>query len=117
MHQLENSDVDIVIPVDGIRSAVAVAWDSDSDSIFWTDVESDTINRAHLNGSQQRVIVSSNLGKDLYMFPLSQFLAGFPHFVRKYSLPLWHQHAHMPVSSITFGLTDELFGEIWDELT
>jgi len=67
MRQLENSDVDVVIPVDGIRSAVAVAWDSDSDSIFWTDVESDTINRAHLNGSQQRVIVSSNLGKVLHM--------------------------------------------------
>ncbi|XP_021915388.1 low-density lipoprotein receptor-related protein 4 isoform X2 [Zootermopsis nevadensis] len=61
MRQLENSDVDMVIPVDGIRSVIALAWDSDSDSIFWTDVESDTINRAHLNGSQQEVIVSSNL--------------------------------------------------------
>jgi hypothetical protein len=65
MRQLENGDVDMVIPVDGIRSVVALAWDSDSDSIFWTDVESDTINRAHLNGSQQKVIVSSNLGKYL----------------------------------------------------
>jgi hypothetical protein len=67
MHQLENGDVDMVIPVDGIQSVVALAWDSESDSIFWTDVESDTINRAHLNGSQQKVIVSSNLGKDLYI--------------------------------------------------
>lgn len=73
MRQLENSDVDMVIPVDDIRSAVAVAWDSDSDSIFWTDVESDTINRAHLNGSRQTVIVSSNLGKNLYMFLFYNF--------------------------------------------
>lgn len=64
MHQLENSDVSMVIPVDGIRSAVALAWDSNSDSVFWTDIEADTINRAHLNGSWQRAIVSSNLGKD-----------------------------------------------------
>lgn len=64
MHQLENSDVDMVIPVDGIRSAVALAWDSNSDSVFWTDIEADTINRAHLNGSRQRAIVSSNLGKE-----------------------------------------------------
>ncbi|PSN54231.1 Low-density lipoprotein receptor-related protein 4 [Blattella germanica] len=61
MRQLENSDVDMVIPVDGIRSAVALAWDSDSDLIFWTDVDSDTINRAHINGSQQSIIVNSNL--------------------------------------------------------
>nr|CAD7429648.1 unnamed protein product [Timema monikensis] len=56
-----NSDVDMVVPVDGIQSAVALAWDSNTDSIFWTDVEADTINRAFLNGSNQQVIVSSNL--------------------------------------------------------
>jgi hypothetical protein len=75
MRQLENSDVDVVIPVDGVRSAVAVAWDSDSDSIFWTDVESDTINQAHLNGCQQRVIVSTNLGKVLHMLLFLKLLA------------------------------------------
>jgi hypothetical protein len=82
MHQLEYSDVDMVIPVDGIRSAVALAWDSHSDSIFWTDIESDTINRAHLNGSQQRAIVSSNLGKDLLLpGPFRSGLTSKSHFL------------------------------------
>jgi hypothetical protein len=69
----------MVIPVDGIQSAVALAWDSDSDSVFWTDVESDTINQAHLNGSQQRVIVSSNLGKGFYL--LTRFIIFFSSFL------------------------------------
>jgi hypothetical protein len=54
--------IDMVVPVDGIQSAVALAWDSDTDSIFWTDVETNTISRAALNGSSQRIIVNSNLG-------------------------------------------------------
>ncbi|GLH14008.1 Putative vitellogenin receptor [Gryllus bimaculatus] len=53
--------VDMAIPLDGIQSAVALAWDSDTDSIFWTDVEGDIISRANLNGSNERVIISSNL--------------------------------------------------------
>jgi hypothetical protein len=85
MHQLENSDVDMVIPVDGIRSAVALAWDSHSDSIFWTDIESDTVNRAHLNGSRQRAIISSNLGNDLCLdlFASLYLLNQFSCFIRK----------------------------------
>lgn len=54
---------DQVIPVDNIKSAVALDWDHNSNSIFWTDVEKDTINRAFLNGSHQTVIVGSNLSK------------------------------------------------------
>jgi DNA-binding beta-propeller fold protein YncE len=50
-----------VIPVDGVKSAVAIAWDSETDYIFWTDVERDTINRAFWNGSNQEVIVHSNI--------------------------------------------------------
>ncbi|XP_068085893.1 low-density lipoprotein receptor-related protein 4 [Anabrus simplex] len=56
-----NVAVDMVVPLDGIQSAVALAWDSDTDSIFWTDVEADTISRASLNGSNERVVVNSNL--------------------------------------------------------
>jgi hypothetical protein len=52
-----------VIPVDGVKSAVAIAWDSETDYIFWTDVERDTINRAFWNGSNQEVIVHSNIGE------------------------------------------------------
>ncbi|XP_048480934.1 low-density lipoprotein receptor-related protein 4 [Plutella xylostella] len=53
--------LDMVIPVDSIKSAVALDWDHNSNSIFWTDVDKDTINRAFLNGSHQTVIVGSNL--------------------------------------------------------
>lgn len=54
-----------VIPVDGIKSAVALAWDSKSDLIYWTDVERDSISRAHWNGSNQEVLVHSNVGKSI----------------------------------------------------
>lgn len=49
-----------------IKSAVALDWDHNTNSIFWTDVDKDTINHAYLNGSQQRVIVGSNLS--MYLF-------------------------------------------------
>ncbi|CAH0397300.1 unnamed protein product [Chilo suppressalis] len=57
----QTDSLDMVIPVDNIKSAVALDWDHNSNSIFWTDVEKDTINRAFLNGSHQTVIVGSNL--------------------------------------------------------
>lgn len=50
-----------VVPVDGIKSAVALAWDSKTESIFWSDVDQDSISSAHLNGSNQKVIVRANL--------------------------------------------------------
>ncbi|XP_063374859.1 low-density lipoprotein receptor-related protein 4 [Cydia amplana] len=53
--------LDMVIPVDHIKSAMALDWDHNSNSIFWTDVEKDTINRAYLDGSNQTVVVGSNL--------------------------------------------------------
>ena len=55
---------DVVVPVDNIESAVALTWDSDDDSIYWTDVESDTISKAGLDGSNQKTIIHHNLGKD-----------------------------------------------------
>lgn len=59
----KTSSLEMVIPVDGVKSAVALAWDSKTDSIFWTDIEKDTINRACWNGSNQQVLVNSNLSK------------------------------------------------------
>ncbi|KAK9731245.1 Low-density lipoprotein receptor domain class A [Popillia japonica] len=56
LHQHE-----VVIPVDGVKSAVALAWDSNTDSIFWTDVEMHTISRAHWNGSNQQVLIRTNI--------------------------------------------------------
>lgn len=59
----EDQSYDMVLPVDGIKSAVALAWDSNSDSIFWSDVENDLISRAFLNGSKQQPVIANNLGK------------------------------------------------------
>ncbi|CAB3366747.1 Hypothetical predicted protein [Cloeon dipterum] len=53
--------VDMVIPVDDVQSATALDWDSNTDELFWADAEANTISRAALNGSNQRLIVSSNL--------------------------------------------------------
>ncbi|XP_074041420.1 LDL receptor related protein 4 isoform X2 [Leptinotarsa decemlineata] len=55
-HQYE-----MVIPVNGIKSAVAIAWDSKSDWIYWTDVERNSLNRACWNGSLQEVLIHSNI--------------------------------------------------------
>lgn len=55
----------VVIPVDGVKSAVALAWDSNTESIFWTDVEKDTINRAHWNGSNQQILIHTNIGREV----------------------------------------------------
>lgn len=53
----------MVLPVDGVKSAVAISWDSNSDSIFWSDVEADVISRAFLNGSKQQIVIGNNLGQ------------------------------------------------------
>lgn len=57
----QTDSLDMVIPLDNIKSAVALDWDHNHNAIFWTDVEKDTINHACLNGSNQVVIVGSNL--------------------------------------------------------
>lgn len=53
---------DTVIPVDHIQSAIALDWDSDTDTIYWTDVETKSINRAFLNGSNQSIVIGHGLG-------------------------------------------------------
>ncbi|XP_046395098.1 low-density lipoprotein receptor-related protein 4-like [Ischnura elegans] len=53
--------VDNVLPIDGIRSAVAIAWHAPSDTVFWSDVEEDIIGRASLHERDQRVVIGTNL--------------------------------------------------------
>lgn len=53
---------DTVIPVDHIQSAVALTWDAHNETIFWTDIEANTISKAFLNGTDQRVVIGNNLG-------------------------------------------------------
>ncbi|XP_034949215.1 LOW QUALITY PROTEIN: low-density lipoprotein receptor-related protein 4 [Chelonus insularis] len=53
---------DAIIPVDNVRSAVALAWDrQEEDMIYWTDVELNSISRAHLNGTNQSFVINNNL--------------------------------------------------------
>lgn len=54
-------EVDMVIPLDGLKSAVALDWCSERDYIYWTDVDRGIISRAHLNGSNQETIINTNL--------------------------------------------------------
>lgn len=56
----------MVIPIEGIKNAVAIAWDASKNYIFWTDIAMKSINRAYWNGSNHQVIVYSNIGKGLF---------------------------------------------------
>ncbi|XP_053699069.1 low-density lipoprotein receptor-related protein 4 [Sabethes cyaneus] len=53
--------VDMVVPLDGIKSNVAIDWCSQTNVIYWTDVGKSIISRAFINGSQQEAIIKSNL--------------------------------------------------------
>eukprot|EP00106_Octopus_bimaculoides_P021308 XP_014788750.1 PREDICTED: low-density lipoprotein receptor-related protein 4-like [Octopus bimaculoides] len=53
--------VDMVIPVGNLQNVVAVEWDSNANSVFWTDVSTDTIGRAQWDGSQSEIIIGSSL--------------------------------------------------------
>lgn len=54
-------EVDMVMPIEGIKSAIAIDWCSETDSVYWTDVGRSAISRAHFNGSNQEHIVQANL--------------------------------------------------------
>lgn len=58
---LGSSARDVVLPVDDVRHAQAVAWDAVEDVIFWSDYKSASISRARRDGSQQRVVVGTDL--------------------------------------------------------
>lgn len=46
---------DDVIPLADVRNAVALDWDAKDGYIYWTDVTTDSINRALWNGTKQEV--------------------------------------------------------------
>lgn len=46
---------DDVIPLADVRNAVALDWDAKDGFIYWTDVTTDSINRALWNGTKQEV--------------------------------------------------------------
>lgn len=62
----EVGNTDMVIPLDKVQSAVALGFDSDTDRIYWTDVEANSISRSYLNGTQQETVINTNLGECLF---------------------------------------------------
>ncbi|XP_071487623.1 low-density lipoprotein receptor-related protein 4-like [Diadema antillarum] len=53
---------DVVLPLTGIKHAVALDWEErDGDWVYWTDVSTNKINRAHWNGSNQEVLIDTNI--------------------------------------------------------
>lgn len=52
---------DDVIPLADVRNAVALDWDAKDGYIYWTDVTTDSINRALWNGSKQEVSDTNRL--------------------------------------------------------
>ncbi|XP_030746611.1 low-density lipoprotein receptor-related protein 4 [Sitophilus oryzae] len=52
---------EMVIPIDGVKNAISVAWDAKTNYIYWSDVAMKSINRAFWNGSNHEVIVNTNL--------------------------------------------------------
>ncbi|OCT83711.1 low-density lipoprotein receptor-related protein 4 [Xenopus laevis] len=52
---------DDVIPLSDVRSAVALDWDATEDLMYWTDITTDSINRAKWDGSEQEVIIDTSL--------------------------------------------------------
>lgn len=65
MHQLDSrnplKEVNMVIPLDNLKSTIALDWSSDGDIFYWGDVGKSTINRAHLNGSNQETVIQDGL--------------------------------------------------------
>ena len=46
---------DVVISLSNVSSAIGVEYDSDTDSIFWSDLDADIIGHASWNGSHEKV--------------------------------------------------------------
>jgi low-density lipoprotein receptor-related protein 4 len=65
MRQLDSrnpmKEIDMVIPLDNLKSTIALDWCSETDRIYWSDVGKSTINRAHLNGSNQETVIQDGL--------------------------------------------------------
>ncbi|KAK7065936.1 Low-density lipoprotein receptor-related protein 4, partial [Halocaridina rubra] len=57
----DNPHMDTVLPLDHIASAVALDFYTADDLVYWTDIQSKTISRAHLNGTSQAVIIKNGL--------------------------------------------------------
>lgn len=62
---------DDVIPLADVRNAVALDWDVKDGYIYWTDVTTDSINRAMWNGTKQEVSDVHALARVCALLPSS----------------------------------------------
>ncbi|GFO50674.1 low-density lipoprotein receptor-related protein 6 [Plakobranchus ocellatus] len=54
---------DLVIPVTNIKHAIALDYDSLTGYVYWTDDSTHTIQRAHLDGSGQKIVTDKEVDK------------------------------------------------------
>ncbi|XP_033107213.1 low-density lipoprotein receptor-related protein 4-like [Anneissia japonica] len=52
---------DVILPLVGIQTAVALDWDENEGLIFWSDVDVNSISRANFNGTDQEIVADSSL--------------------------------------------------------
>lgn len=58
---LETNHNDVIIPLAGVKEAMALDFDINDNRIYWTDISSKTIGRAFMNGSNLEHIVEFGL--------------------------------------------------------
>lgn len=56
-----NDTVDVFLPLKDLHNVIALDYDNAEKKIYYTDVHQDVIKRANFDGSESKVIVSSNL--------------------------------------------------------
>uniref|UniRef100_UPI00358F15AE low-density lipoprotein receptor-related protein 4 isoform X2 n=1 Tax=Myxine glutinosa TaxID=7769 RepID=UPI00358F15AE len=56
-----DESADVVLPLQGLRAAVALAWHAGEGLIFWSDVASDSIRRARWDGTNQEELIATSL--------------------------------------------------------
>ena len=59
---------DVVISLSNVSSAIGVEYDSDTDSIYWSDLDADIIGHATWNGSTEEVVYSVYFWKRFFSF-------------------------------------------------
>lgn len=55
------NDIDMVLPLDGLKKTIALDWCGETNTIYWTDIGRSIICRASINGSNQETIINSNI--------------------------------------------------------
>ena len=86
---LDTDDMtDVVVPVTGLQSVVALDWDSSTtDLVYWTDDKQRTISSARWDGTQQQVLYFPMSVCHTYMLAQTQSVRSVVHLLRRYVVP------------------------------